>query len=188
MRATRLNVAYHEAGHAVAAIAEGLAVNEVSICGRDDHPGWVSHASPYGYRYTTRRELEAILRSALIVSFAGIEAERIADPDADEESATHDFRRAWETSLELPIRSCNRGGDAGHMRYLRRKRSESRRLVHREKRAVEMLAAELLRCDVLCADRVREIVERGLSDQGRRDLGLAVDCRGQGPAATSDGR
>ena len=78
----REQTAYHEAGHAVATIVQGLTVNKVTIRRRGDYLGVCVEPGVVMYKSYTRRERRQIARAVIIGCYAGIEAERLAFGDA----------------------------------------------------------------------------------------------------------
>src|SRR5262245_53654256 len=79
----RRAAAYHEAGHAVADLVQGLTVITISIIpdGNNNGTCW----SPGDYYDATLRERRAIGRAIVLGCFAGLEAGRLFDPDAPED-------------------------------------------------------------------------------------------------------
>jgi len=106
-----------------------LTVSTVSIVPSGDSNGRCR--SPGDYHCRTQRDRRQTGRAIVIGCFAGLEAERLFDPDAPEHHASDDFALAFRQSVRwgfLPP-SVRMEGDEAHLAYLRRLRAEARRLV-----------------------------------------------------------
>lgn len=144
-REQRMTTALHEAGHAVVHLHFGLPVTEVSIveahdgCGAMIHPEALMADAP-------PRKRRAIARQLILGCYAGLHAERFADPDVDASHGTHDEAEAFELSRKYGVlpRRTSAIGDQEHMAYLGRLSEESRRLVNRRDAPIIVLASELL--------------------------------------------
>jgi len=104
---------WHEAGHTVA--AKVLKVDQVTC-------------KPQGI--AGKREQRAAARRCIIATYAGMEAEKLFQPDAidwhgDDENA-FELSRQWAV---IP-RGSSVVGDDAHRKYLEKLRRESRRLVY----------------------------------------------------------
>jgi hypothetical protein len=160
--------AYHEAGHAVANVALGLAINKVSIIPGEDHHGLDYTGicvSPgvLDYHYPSAgvvREQRAVARAHIVACYAGMAAQRLVDPHRPDEHAAGDEENAMELSRLFGVfpRGCSRVGDEAHLRYLDKLRAEARRLVRKHWRAVAELAEELLQCEVLSGPEAEKII------------------------------
>jgi hypothetical protein len=77
--------AFHEAGDAVALLAQGLSFDRATIRADAERESLGSCLSPTEYGYDTHgtRERKQVARQIVIGCYAGQEAERLADPDAD---------------------------------------------------------------------------------------------------------
>lgn len=153
--------AYHEAGHAVALLVQGLHVEQVSIRAEDDYNGSCVQPSLLMYNVTSKRERKALARRCIISSYAGIEAERLIDPDAPEWHGQWDFQNAFEISREYVVlpRACAHVGDDLHDAFLLRLRREARGLVGRHRPLIDRLATALLRARTLTGDQARAVLE-----------------------------
>jgi ATP-dependent Zn protease len=157
--------AYHEAGHAVANLVQGLTVDRVSIIPGEGFNGRCRSPGALGYRFSNARQRRAIGRAIIVACYGGIEAERFIDPGAPEYHADDDMAIALEQSrlLEVFPRYMRRVGDEWHMAYLERLRGEARRLVKRHRAAVAALAEELLCREELDGAQVEELLSGFLS-------------------------
>jgi hypothetical protein len=136
---------WHEAGHAVAHIVQGLTIGEVNVIETDTTTGCCIHASPMMYDVSNSRERRAIARKCIVTLFAGMEAERLVDPDAPDHHADADQKEAFAVSVQYHVfpRVCRRVGDYAHLAYLDKLRIEARRLVKKHREQIELLAIEL---------------------------------------------
>ncbi len=143
--AQQMATCWHEAGHAVADLVQGLAVNSVTCVPHDDANGCCTSPPPLGYIAHTKRERRAIARMAIIGSYAGMEAEWLIDPDAPESNGGADNQNAFWLSREYGVYPSGTSymGDDIHQAYLARLRIEARRLVRRHRDKIQRLA-ELL--------------------------------------------
>jgi ATP-dependent Zn protease len=161
------NTAHHEAGHAVAAIMLDLPFDYVSIGrGRDDqgepylgaicHPSLLMMPGRNSFRARVRN-----VRNAVMVAYAGIEAELCFDPNADERLAQDDFDNA-ENFLSADGLFPRYPDEASAVRMeqiLNRLRREARRLVRKHWALVETLAKALLKRKRLGYDEARSVLE-----------------------------
>ena len=151
--------AYHEAGHAVANIAQGLTIDTVSIIPGKGYHGMCISPSVWEYDAASTRERRAIGRMIIIGCYAGMHAQRIVEPGA-KFGAEGDEHQAFQASRKwcvLPRYSSV--GDDAHLKYLGRLKRESRRLVNRHRDAIAALAKELLRKQELDEAAAKAIVE-----------------------------
>ncbi len=139
------STAYHEAGHAAALLVYGLPFDTVTIEETEDSRGHILKPSPMMFE-VGKRKRNQIVRQYIVSTYAGFEAERHFDPDADEGLSQDDFNNAWNLprEWELPIRGCSYVGDDVYERYLARQRQHARGLVRNHWNLVEILAKELL--------------------------------------------
>ena len=142
----RRATAYHEAGHAVIAVAQGLAINKVSVIPGQDYYGVCVHPSVYGYSFSTKRERRSIARGIIVSIYAGMHGQRLVDPDPQAVHGGDDDNHAFELSREFEVfpRRCNLVGDDRHYAYLDRLSGEARRLVKKHRSVIEKLAELLL--------------------------------------------
>jgi ATP-dependent Zn protease len=153
--------AYHEAGHAVAALALGLSVNTISIVPDPDGEcaGFVLSPGVLGYETSSSREQKEIARRCIVRLYAGMEAQRLVDPDPADYHDEDDEDNAFDLAREYALGP--RGGHVGddrHRDYLERLRVKARRLIHRHRAAVDRLAEELLAHKELSGAEVERIV------------------------------
>jgi|SRR6266850_5925118 len=139
--------AFHEAGHAVVAILQGLHVEAVSVRRRGDANGSCLRPSLIMYNGCDPRERKELARSSIITNYAGIEAERLFDSNAPEWHGKADFENAFNTSREYAVlpRNCAIIGDDAHLKYLQRLRVKARQLVGRHRSTIEKVADLLIR-------------------------------------------
>jgi len=145
--------AYHEAGHAVAALALGRPIDRVSVIGDARWLG-VCH-----FRKAVFRPSEDWVEREMLIALGGIAAEARLTGDYAWDAADRDYRYAYELARD-------RGGGARQAgRLLRRALAKVEHLLAREVnwRTVERLAAELLR-----RGEVSERDASGLYDQSRK--------------------
>jgi hypothetical protein len=141
--------AYHEAGHAVMALALGRPVDGVSILPAADRLGSCA------FRKAVFRPSEDWLEREILISLAGIAAE-----------ARHTGRYAWDGAArdhcyvhELALQRA--GGERQARRLERRLLAKAEHLLSQEAnwRAVERIAAELLRLGQISGRAARHLYE-----------------------------
>jgi hypothetical protein len=126
-------MAFHEAGHAVAAWRQGRTINKVSIASGPLCGGPKLWDIP-SYRDRPTAELT----SAVIAILAGVEAEKMSARHYDRNTARFDLERALDLALYV-------GRDEeGAREWLRWPRLLARRLVDANRVHVKALAARLL--------------------------------------------
>ena len=142
--------AYHEAGHAVIALALGRAVQRVSILpGR----GWLGRCE---FKKGRVRPSEDWLEREILISLAGAAAE-----------ARHTGAFAWDgASADLrAVRrlAVQRASERQAERLERRLMAKVEHLLNQAGhwRAVELIAAELLRCETISGRAVRHLFDQG---------------------------
>jgi ATP-dependent Zn protease len=142
--------AYHEAGHAVAAMALGRPIQRVSVRADHDYLGLCK------IQKGVFRPSEDWLEREILIALGGIVAE-----------ARHTGHYAWEgasrdrqTVRRLAVQ---RAGEARADRLERRLLAKAEHLLGQEGhwRAVELLAAELLRRGAVSGRAARDLFERG---------------------------
>jgi len=162
MKRSNTHLAYHEAGHAVVALAEGLHVKSVSI--RRGSEGLSDSMSfyVYGYHFRNGREKRMIARSCILGVLAGLAAERQYFPETPETPVVDDFEVAFEISHEFAVlpRSARTIGDDAHLAYLDRLQKEAARLLHKHGPAVVAVAKALLEKKTLQADELEYLISR----------------------------
>ncbi len=142
--------AYHEAGHAVIALALGRAVQRVSIVpGR----GWLGRCE---FQKGRVRPSEDWLESEILISLAGAAAE-----------ARHTGAYAWEGAIAdlRTVRrlAVQRASERQAERLERRLIAKVEHLLNQAGhwRAVELIAVELLRCETISGRAVRHLFDQG---------------------------
>lgn len=92
--------------------------------------------------------------------YAGFEAERCFNPDADGTFSGWDCDQAWDLprEFELPIRGCSHIGDEAYQRYLERLRKQSRSLVRKHWGLIRILAQELLESKTMTGKEVEDLI------------------------------
>ena len=150
--------AYHEAGHAVVALALGRAVQRVSILpGR----GWLGRCE---FQKGRVRPTEDWLEREILISLAGAAAE-----------ARHTGAYAWDGAIAdlRAVRrlAVQRASERQAARLERRLLAKVEHLLDQAGhwRAVELIAVELLRCETISGRAVRH-----LFDQGNRQADASV--------------
>lgn len=142
----RRGTAYHEAGHYAVLEHFGLPVSSITIEPARDYLGAVEHPTPYMIDMPpTRRERRAVARQMIVTAYAGLEAERLVDPNADPRQSEADDENAFWLSREFGVfpSSVSYVGDDTHLAYLRRLRGDARRLVRRLRPEIDRIAARL---------------------------------------------
>jgi ATP-dependent Zn protease len=142
--------AYHEAGHAVVALALGRPVYQVSVLANRDYDGLCE------FRKGTFRPSDDWVEREMLIALGGVAAE-----------ARHTGRYAWGAAgrdwqyvHDLAVR---RAGERRAERLVRRLLAKAEHLLARggHWRAVELIAAELLRRGTVSGRAVRHFFERG---------------------------
>jgi ATP-dependent Zn protease len=153
--------AYHEAGHAVITIVQGLTLKKVSIVPGEDYNGLSVEPAVAGYDFSNAREARSIARMLIIGCYAGMPAERLVDPDAPDSHGEDDEDNAFRLSREHQVlpRYCSIVGDEYHWKYLDKLRAEARRLVKKHRRAIAKVADELLQEQELDGAKAKNLIE-----------------------------
>lgn len=168
-RTSPASTAHHEAGHAVVAVVLGITIKQVSIAPNEESLGNCIHPDvcQFGYRgaYSRRR----IARDCIIVSYAGVEAEKIFDSKAEEWCSLEDEGNAFNLSREFSVlpRGCRCVGDEAHLEFLAKLQSEARRLVRKHWPAVEALADALIQKQRVSGEEASRIIEDAISASGQ---------------------
>ncbi len=145
--------AYHEAGHAVAALALGRPVHRVSVLPDAVYLGLCE------FRKGQYRPSEDWLEREILIALAGIAAE-----------ARHTGNYAWDGAARdrqhVRRLAVQRAGERQAERLERRLLSKVEHLLAQEGhwRAVELIAAELLRCGVISGRAARHLFDRGCDE------------------------
>ena len=161
-RGTKLDsTAHHEAGHAVAAIVQGLTITYVTIKSDEDFLGACLHPSVLGYEFSGTREKKRIARECILTAYAGFQAEKIFNPQAEEWRAQNDEGNALFLSREFLVlpRQCSHIGDEAHLEFLAKLQLEAHKLVRRHWSSVSAVARVLLETKILTHDQVEEIID-----------------------------
>ena len=150
--------AYHEAGHAVIALALGRAVQRVSIL-----PGhaWLGRCE---FQKGRVRPSEDWLEREILISLAGAAAEARHTGAYAWDGATADLRTVRRLAVQ---RASERQAERLERRLLAKVEHLLDQAGHW--RAVELIAVELLRCETISGRAVRH-----LFDQGSRQADASV--------------
>jgi hypothetical protein len=146
--------AYHEAGHAVVALALGRPLARVTIEPNSDHAGRCE------IQKGAFRPSEDWLEREILISLGGIAAEARFTGHYSWETA----RRDEEYVHRLAVR---RSGERQAERLQKRLLSKVEHLLAKEGhwQAVEAIAAELLRCGVISGLTARHLFERSCDQE-----------------------
>jgi ATP-dependent Zn protease len=149
--------AYHEAGHAVAALALDRPVLKVSIEPDRDRAG-ICH-----FGKSVFRPSEDWVEREMMIALAGLAAEARHTGEYDHDAAGRDLRYARSLSRDRA------GNDRQAERLERRLLSKVEHLLDREEnwRAVERIAAELLARREMSGRQARHLYEECVRDAGR---------------------
>ncbi len=142
--------AYHEAGHAVMALALGRPVDRVSIRARAE---WLGSCA---FRKPVYRPAEDWLEREMLIALAGLAAEAVNHGDYPWDAAAHDHRYAYALALERA------GNPRQAERLERRMLAKAEHLLRQAEHwpAVERLAAELLRLGEVSGRAARHLFEQ----------------------------
>ncbi len=161
----KLQIAYHEAGHAVTAILLNLKIVTVTIERGEDSQGVCRVYGVMGYHYTNLRERKSIARNSILNSYAGFEAEKMFNPEADPGFSAEDFEEAEDTSKTFAIlpRKCF-VGDEKHLAYLERFKIGARKLLRKSWPSVKAVAEALMEGKTLTHEEVEQIIRETQPD------------------------
>jgi ATP-dependent Zn protease len=142
--------AYHEAGHAVVALALGRPVHQVSI--RPDR----ERLGVCAFGKAVFRPSEDWLEREILISLGGLAAEARYTGSYAWDQATRDRQFVRRLAVQ-------RAGERQAKRLERRLLAKAEHLLSREGhwRAVELIAAELLRRGVISGRAARHLFEQG---------------------------
>lgn len=142
--------AYHEAGHAVVALALGQPVQRVSIQPHRDHLGQCE------YRKGVYRPSEDWLERQVLIALGGLAAEARYTGQYAWNGAARDQRYVHGLAVQ-------RAGERQAARLQRRLLAKAEHLLADEGywRAVELIAAELLRCGTISGRTARHLFDQG---------------------------
>jgi hypothetical protein len=143
-------VAYHEAGHAVAALALGRPVQHVSVLPDREHLGVCA------FRKGTFRPSQDWIEHEILISLAGVAAEARHTGDYAWDGAARDLQFVRRLIVE-------RTGGRRAERLERRLLSKTEHLLAREGhwRAVELIVAELLLRGAISGRAARHLFDQG---------------------------
>ncbi len=141
--------AYHEAGHAVVALALGRPVQRVSILPTSDHLGRCEFRKP------VVRPTDDWLEQEILIFLAGLAAEAKHTGDYSWDGARRDC-------LHVRRLAVKRAGEKQAERLQRRLLSKVEHMLAQEDhwRAVERIVAELLRCGVISGRAARHLYDQ----------------------------
>lgn len=145
--------AYHEAGHAVLALILGRPVQRVSILPDSLHAGHCALGK------SVFRPSEDWLEREMLIALGGIAAEAKHSGDYAWGGAARDQQYVWQLAVQ-------RAGERRAERLQRRLLAKAEHLLAQEThwRAVELIAAELLRCGAISGRTARHLFERGCEE------------------------
>ncbi|MBX7105357.1 MAG: hypothetical protein K1X57_14835 [Gemmataceae bacterium] len=145
--------AFHEAGHAVAALALGRPVQRVSILPTRVELGWCE------FRKGVFRPTEDWLEREMLIALAGLAAEARHTGEYHWDGAHHDLRYARKLAIE-------RAGERKAERLERRMLSKAENLLADDDhwRAVETIAKELLERGEISGRAAKHHFDQCISD------------------------
>lgn len=166
----RLQVAYHEAGHAVAAWRKRLRIREVSIVGNEDSSGRaIYHKDPlHGIRLDIDDSDRARLRAekAIVVALAGPAASRRHSPETYDASAEGQYEGRGDFDIASDLAFHLNGSARSAEAYLGWLTVVAEDLVKADWGAIERVAAALSREETLDWNRLMEVILGARGDQG----------------------
>lgn len=144
--------AYHEAGHAVVALALGRIVHRVSILPNRDRLGQCE------FRKGTRKKSHDELETEILIALAGMAAEAKHTGSYDRAAAGRDLRHAHTLLLQ-------RGSERSKERHESRMLSKVESLLNDDSHwsAVTSIAAELLKHGIISGRAADYFFERALT-------------------------
>jgi ATP-dependent Zn protease len=144
--------AYHEAGHAVMALALARPVQRVSMRPNQKHLGLCEFGKG------VFRPSEDWLEREILISLGGIAAEAIHTGDYAWDAAERDLRYVRDLAVK-------RAGERQAERLERRLLTKAEHLLAQSGnwRAVELIAAELLRCGTISGRNARHLFDQASS-------------------------
>jgi ATP-dependent Zn protease len=147
-----LATAYHEAGHAVAALALDRPVVKVSILADRDRAGICFFGK------AVFRPSEDWLEREVLIALAGLAAEARQTGEYNRDAAARDLRYARQLSVQRA------GNDRQAERLERRLLSKAEHLLQRGSHwdAVERIAAELLRAGEISGRQARHLFDEAV--------------------------
>ena len=166
-----LHTAYHEAGHVVVYLAEGLsgASDTVTIIADEERGslGRFQHAGVGDFDSRNATERKDIVRSLLRVAYGGKAAEQQYNPAAPDVHWEDDFSGALGLSIQHGMfgNCCRCPGDEGHLDYLKRFQRQARKIVRDHWAAVERLAAEFMQRHTMTLEEVKQAIGPLMDDE-----------------------
>ena len=163
--------AHHEAGHAVVHLHFGLPFYNVTIVPAEDGAlGRMLHPIPSEIHVGERcmkRERRKTARQMILGCYAGLYAERLTLKGVPDSHATTDFAGALQLSMTYEVfpRNMDSVGDELHMKYLRKLRRESKRLVRELSLPIQLFAQRLLRRKTITGDEAEVVMRPMLFDR-----------------------
>ena len=144
--------AYHEAGHAVVALAVGRPVHKVSIRPKAD---WLGRCE---FRKGVFRPSDDWLEDEILIALAGLAAEARHTGTYDRDAAGRDLRYVRRLAV-------HRASERTLDRFERRMLAKTENLLAAEGNwaAVELIAGELLKLGEISGRAARHFYDRGLS-------------------------
>jgi|HubBroStandDraft_6_1064221.scaffolds.fasta_scaffold526890_2 hypothetical protein len=172
--------AWHEAGHAVVALALGFSLDAVSIERSATAGGYADVLAPTewgarfretargsgAFRLVERKRLtggKAAIQKMIIYTFAGFAAQRLKNPRASTSGIAQDFEDiiSWSKRYRvLPPGRRKFVDDDQHRIFLHNFEREAQRLVKKLRGPIEKLALLLLRRQTLTGAEVKRAVGR----------------------------
>jgi ATP-dependent Zn protease len=145
--------AYHEAGHAVIALALGRSVHGVSVLANRDRLGLCE------FRKGVYRPSEDWVEREMLIALGGIAAEAIHTGTYGREEADRDLRYVRDLADQ-------RAGRRQAERLERRMLAKAEHLLAKpgHRRAVELIAGELLRRGEISGRTVRDLFDRAMRE------------------------
>ncbi len=147
------STAYHEAGHAVIALLLGRAVQRLSILPKLDTLGRCEFREGKGISSSDWIERE------MLISLAGLAAEARHSGEYAWDGAARDLQSVRRLAIQ-------RAGERQAERLQKRLLAKVEHMLAQPEnwRAVELIAAELLRCETISGRAVVHLVELGKAD------------------------
>jgi ATP-dependent Zn protease len=147
--------AYHEAGHAVAAFNERVAIQSITLEVCRDYVGRVIHANPYqGIKLDTDNTLRSRNRVKAVVRvlLAGFIAQKIKYPSS---YRSHHDKTDRQTAADLMLRIASPGTPDASLKQLALEATDTLTVQWYQ---VEALAQELLKQRTIGREAVRKII------------------------------
>ena len=158
----RRATAYHEAGHAVITIAQGLEIHKVSIVPGEGYNGFCEKPGVSAYLDDDSKDRKlplSIARKLIIGIYAGMPAERLVDPDAPDSHGADDDKAPKERKdLRAVVPRGSFPNDEYHNERLDKLRAEAKRQVKRHQHAIAKLAEALLERQELTHEEAVQII------------------------------